>query len=140
MDCFIGIDPGKDGAIAVMDSDGRIFDVFDMPTIKNGSKRSLLVSELKRILAALVTEFGAQNIVCGLGIRYELIHPKTWQKIALKDVEGSDTKARSVIAAGRMFPDLVLKRKKDHNRADAALIAAHIKKKNQSELDGIQCT
>ena len=167
---YIGIDPGKDGAIAVIDSDGKIFDVYDMPTIKNGSKRSLLVGELKRILAALVTEFGAQNIVCGiekvnafpgngsvssfsfgknagvleglvcgLSIRYELIHSKTWQKIWLKDVEGTDTKARSILAASRMFPDLVLKRKKDHNRADAVLIAAHIKKKNQIELERIQC-
>jgi len=43
----------------------------------------------------------------------------------VRDVEGTDQKARSVLAASRLWPALDLSLKKHHNRAEAALIAEY---------------
>lgn len=81
------------------------------------------------------TGYGAglwEGIVAALGIPYTVSHPKTWQNSMIRDVPGTDTKARSVLAASRLFPGLDLSRKKDHNRADAALIAEYGRRIYQS--------
>lgn len=161
MKVFVGVDPGKEGAIAILDRSGLLMNVYDMPTVQNGKRRSLFVPGLVRIFQQLVTDYGSESIymgiekvgampgnsgqsmftfgkmtgviegiAAGLNIGYVLPHPKTWQGKLLRDVEGSDTKARSMLAAGRMFPNLEMKRKRDHNRADAALIAAYVRMKH----------
>jgi len=165
---FIGIDPGLDGAIVVLDKAGIFVKVYDIPTIPNGRKRSLFVGGLVRILRTIVEEEGAENVVAGIekvgsmpgnsghsmftfgklcgilegilagmGVSYRLVHPKTWGKSMLKDVEGSDTKARSILAASMLFPNLELTRKKDHNRSDAALIAAYVRRTYRGKEDGV---
>ncbi len=70
-----------------------------------------------------------RGIAAGMGLRIEIPHPKTWQAAMLRDVPGKDTKARSIVAAGRRFPMVDLRRtdrcSKPHNgKADALLIAA----------------
>jgi hypothetical protein len=150
---FVGVDPGLEGAVVAIDRSGRLLSCLDMPTVNTKPRRELLVSGVAAHFLELVDEHGAENIfatlekhtprpgqgissqcklarICGqvegivaaLGIAYQVTHPRTWAKV-MRDVPGTDAKARSVIAASRRFPDLDLKRKKDHNRADAALIA-----------------
>jgi len=62
------------------------------------------------------------GILAALGIPYELVTPRRWKKDMLADLPGDDQKARSVIAANRLFPHCRYK-KKDHNKAEALLIA-----------------
>ena len=69
-----------------------------------------------------------EGLVVGLGIKYMIVHPRTWQNVCIKDIPGDNTKARSIIAAGRNFPSVDL-RKSDRCRiyhdgkADALNIA-----------------
>ena len=150
---FIGIDPGLSGAMVVLSDNSQLIAAHDLPSIKNGSKREFQTAEVGKLLRSYVDKHGAQNVFCmlekhtprpgqgigsqckaagivgelkgllvGLGISYELTHPATWSKV-MRDKVGTDKKAQSVLTAGRRWPDLDLSRKKDHNRADAALIA-----------------
>ena len=49
--------------------------------------------------------------------------PQDWQKGLVRKSDSEDPKARALIAARRLFPDVDLSRKKDHGRADALLLA-----------------
>ena len=64
------------------------------------------------------------GILASKSIPYELVTPQRWKKDMLADIPGDDKKARSVIAAKRMFPDLEFPLKKDHDKAEAVLLAA----------------
>ena len=55
-------------------------------------------------------------------------HPRTWQAEMLRDIPGEDTKLRSVLAAGRLFPLADLRasersKKPSHDKADSLLLA-----------------
>lgn len=152
---YVGIDNGLSGALVYLDGAGRLLAVYDAPTVhtaKRGTRRDYMVAEMARLLRdapgklGLVTLEKAQampgqgvrstgttmrgaglweGICAGLGLPYQVVHPRTWQRVMLRDVPGTDTKARSVLQASRLWPDLSLVRKKDHNRADAALLAEY---------------
>lgn len=71
-----------------------------------------------------------RGIIAALGLPMLIVHPRTWQKVMLRDIPGDDTKARSIIAASRLFPGVDLKRTPrckgpDHNFADALLLAQY---------------
>lgn len=124
-----------------------------MPIIRVKPRREVLVSQVAGIFRKYAEEYGAGEVFCtlekhtprpgqgisgqcklaricgqiegivsSLGMSYQITHPRTWSKV-MRDVEGTDLKARAIISAGRRFPDLDLSLKKHHNRADAALIA-----------------
>jgi len=63
------------------------------------------------------------GILASHNVSYQTVSPKRWQGIMLADIPGKDTKARAVIAAKRLFPQCSDWERKDHNRADALLIA-----------------
>jgi hypothetical protein len=68
------------------------------------------------------------GLVAGIGLPLQTCHPRTWQALILKDVQGVDTKARSIIAAGRLFPTVDLRatdrcRTPHNGKADALLLA-----------------
>lgn len=70
------------------------------------------------------------------GLSYQLVRPQVWQKEMLAGVQGDDTKARSIIAAQRLFPKVNLKRsersrKPDDGFADALLIAEWTRRHNR---------
>ena len=73
--------------------------------------------------------FGLWEGICiGLGIKYDIVHAKTWTKIMLHDVPRGEPKARSMAKCQRLFPDLPLKKPRGHmltldGRSDAALLA-----------------
>ena len=69
-----------------------------------------------------------EGIVAGLGLRYDITHPKTWTKETLKDVPAGDPKQRSMVKCQRIFPEIPLTRPNGSilsmdGRSDAALIA-----------------
>jgi crossover junction endodeoxyribonuclease RuvC len=138
---WIGIDPGKTGAAALIHDEGQ--ELLDWP----GSP-ALVVDRLTDWrfdydvrLAALesvhampkqgvtsVFHFGEnfgtwQGILAALGIPFLMPRPREWQRGLVRPSDGPDTKSRSLAVARRLFPDAPLTRKKDHNRADALLLA-----------------
>lgn len=135
MKYFIGIDNGINGAVVVIDEDGKVISKYVGPsyTIK-GEKTEYDVAEMVDILKefewneiAMVTLERAQafpgqgvvsmfnigrgyglweGIIKALGLKYTIVHPKTWQKEILKDLNKTDTKQASAIYAQRMGPDV----------------------------------
>ena len=151
---FIGIDPGIAGAVAAVDSSGRLLGAYHIPTLQTkGKRREINVGALRSILADFVGgkqafaslervsarpgqgvvsmfRFGKacgllEGLLLGLRVDYVTPVPRSWQKVMLRDVEGQTSKIRSVLAATRKWENLDLKLKKDHNKADAALLAEY---------------
>lgn len=146
----IGIDPGLDGAIAVISANSCR--IIDMPTVtveRNGkSKRQVSATELAEILYTIksddchvfaekvsamagqgvtsVFSFGRsfgmiEGILAAFRLPVTFVPPATWVK-AVGRGQGKDaSRARAM----ELFPDnqADFKRVKDDGRADAALIA-----------------
>lgn len=137
---WIGIDPGKSGAIALITRDGQL--VTDWPGDAAGAAELLLTWRLEYNVELVALErvgsmpgqgvksmfsfgenFGTwQGILAALGIPYVMPRPQEWQKGLVIAGDG-DAKARSLAVARRLFPDAELDRKKDHGRADSLLLA-----------------
>jgi crossover junction endodeoxyribonuclease RuvC len=144
--CILAIDPGITGAVAFYEQDVGKMDVYDMPLLDGnvdpheltwliqGYKPTLAViekvsprpkegvSSVWRFAAAYTT---ARVVVMLLKIPCTLVSPTSWKnRMNLKG--GKDGKEQSRNEAIMMFPQSVLfKRKKDHNRAEAALLAVY---------------
>ena len=150
----IGIDPGKDGAVARYGADGDLY-IELTPTVKV-TKREYDVADMRRLLNSLaghatfaflekqqawhgqgVTSMFSigqgyglwEGLLVGLGIPYQVVRPQTWQREMLRDVQGKG-KARAILAATRMFPDTDFRRtpkcKGPHDgKCDAAMIAVY---------------
>ena len=143
-----GIDPGFSGALAVVSEEGEVLGLEDMPVLKVGSRRELnepaIKDFLKRHKIATVAleksqtrpgqgiassgrymmSYGVLRGLCvGLGIPYQLVHPRTWIKAMMPDMPKE--KEASIQRVGQLYPDLVLDRKKDHGKADALLICLY---------------
>ena len=140
---IIGIDPGLSGAIAWLE-DGVILGVTDLP-VQNGRIDS-------EKLADMILDFGHPSVVViekvssmpGQGVastfkfgqsygsllgvfgalKYDIVDvtPRRWKK----DMNLSSDKEMCRLTAINRWPNIqdFLKRKKDHGRAEAALIAA----------------
>lgn len=177
MKIYIGIDPGKEGAIARMECEaGKVAHVklYDTPTMKAGAggKRDYDEAAMAEVVIDLV--WGARDDGCEVFIALEkqyamprigvepcpkckrtpgpgitstfetgkgygiwigivaatmapfvVVHPATWKGLLMRDAPKGKDASRMV--ATRMFPDAAgqLKRKKDHNRADAMLICEY---------------
>lgn len=147
---WIGIDPGLDGAIAVI-CDGGIT-LLDTPTVSNGKKRDMDLYAIARLLKGFTCSQDAMaaiesvhsmpgqgvsstfsfgkgfgmwlGILTALNIPHQAVAPQTWKKIMLAD--GGKEKDASRVKAMQLYPQIAdqLSRKKDHGRADALLMAA----------------
>lgn len=100
-----------------------------MPMDKGGTLANYSRGRSLGVLEALATAHR---------LRYQLVRPQVWQKEMLAGVEGTDTGARSIIAAQRLFPGVLLlrterSRKLDDGLADALLIAEYGRRKGQGE-------
>lgn len=139
---WIGIDPGLQGAIAVLAPDeiavtpmpvvssakGRdqydmaaIVELLDLQAGVHGAQHVLVTCEK---LHAMPMEKGGSianyyrgrslmmvEMACtALGIPYQLVSPRAWQKLAHSGTSGEDTKQRSIMAAQRLFPGVSLLR------------------------------
>lgn len=120
-----------------LSSDGRIVahevTVFveaqqPMPFKRKGPDGQPVMTGSAQALFGMGYGFGVWiGLIVAHGLRYELVHPRTWQKSMLAGVPG-EGKARSLLAASRLFPTLELKRPRGRvlsldGRSDAALIA-----------------
>jgi crossover junction endodeoxyribonuclease RuvC len=146
----LGIDPGVTGAWAALSKDGELIQMGDMPIMQDGRIKWVdgealweIVQELKALdsdktIYALTERIvplpqngrlGAFSQGCTLGsllaalqvlgCRIELIMPSEWKKHYNL---GADKKA-SVNKARLLYPTATFVRAKDHNRAEALLIA-----------------
>lgn len=146
---IIAIDPGIDGAAAALDpTNGEFADVIDLPTLNVGKRREINVGALWPWMYRLMPQrvvieevhsmprdgrvgsfrFGvtygmlkAASIIA-TGAPLELVAPQTWKsyfKLISEDKEASRGLAL------RLWPHLenFLPRKRDHNRAEAMLLA-----------------
>lgn len=148
---FIGVDPGTTGAIAFLRPAPLTDVVMDFQDPNTLHRLKHLVDwETKAYVekahsmpkqgVSTTFKFGmAYGIVQGWlqahSIPYEFITPGKWWKIVADSApKGSDKKAAALELARRLFPELAashLSRKKDHNRAEALLIAEVCRRMSQ---------
>ena len=150
MKVYLGIDPGKSGALAIVDSDGGLVEATDYPGDVCAAAsivrdwRTVHGASIERAAIELVhsmpgqgvksmfsfgENYGAwQGILAALFIPFILVKPQQWQKGVIRPGDGADAKARSLAVARRMFPDAELSRKKDHGKADALLLADYARR------------
>ena len=148
---ILGIDAGLTGGLALVSKDGVLIE--PMPTIDG----VLHLVELRRWLTAHRTQieeawlekvapmpkngsiscfklgdtFGAlKAMLTALDIPFQMVTPQKWQKAMHAGVEGVNTKARSCIAAARLFPAVDFRptqrcRKPHEGMVEAALIGLY---------------
>jgi len=152
---YVGIDPGLSGAVAIISNDIVIKDTPTI-TVKAGkkNKRHYEVAGMVATLSDLpdstvvalekihsmpgqgvASTFSTgegyglwRGIITALGLPLVLVTPQAWKK-AMMNGMGKDKEADRLRAI-EMFPKLYeqLKRKSDHNRADALLIAEYLRR------------
>jgi len=139
---FLGIDPGKTGALASIDSHGVvvIFDFSDKEWeiyLRHEAAVFGAIAVIESVhsmpgqgVASSFTfgvNFGFwQGFLSALQIPFDLISPQKWQKEIFDSAKKTnDRKAMALERARRLFPEMAtsLTRKKDDGRADALLIA-----------------
>jgi crossover junction endodeoxyribonuclease RuvC len=149
---YIGIDPGLSGALAVLAPDGTLEALWDTPTLTLRTSRGTKQEhDIPGLVALLEPYSGPQSHVfieeaqsmpqqgvrsmftCGLGMGlwlgvlaalrmpYTRVRPQIWKRaLGL----GKDKEA-SRLRAMQLFPSAELRRKKDHGRAEALLLARY---------------
>lgn len=152
---FIGIDVGLSGAIGVigqdkvevidvptlevLDSKGRIRRKYEIPTIRdilrtfNGETRVALEDQQafpdQGVSSMFALGWGLgiwEGLLGAMGISYQKVWPRIWRKVMLQGMpKGKDA---SRLKAQQLFPQLDLKLKKHHGRAEAILIAEFLRK------------
>jgi crossover junction endodeoxyribonuclease RuvC len=145
---IVAIDPGKTGAIAHLDDDGRFCCVEDMPAVGKMVDAAGLASFIRgagnrfgstNAIRVIVEHVGAMpgqgvtsmfsfgvsfgitlGVVATLRLPLELVRPAVWKR----DMGLSRDKEASRLKALQLFPDAadMLKRKKDEGRAEALLL------------------
>ena len=142
-----GIDPGLNGAIALLDSNGQTLEVYDMPTLavkKNKREISpiliagiLLTDSNTRVYVERVGAMPNQGVtsmfnfgkgfgmilgvVAGMQMRISMVTPSQWKR-DLKVAPGKDGSRELAMNYWPTESDK-FKRKKDDGRAEASLIA-----------------
>jgi len=138
----LGVDPGVSGAYALLVDDGISPPIVDdLPVVHN----QINASEWRRTIKSLIPDiaivelvhsmpkqgvastfrFGmargiVRGVLLGAGVPIIDVTPNTWKKFFRLNNEAEKSRA----LACQRFPDLPgLARKKDHNRAEALLIA-----------------
>lgn len=153
MKTYVGIDPGLSGAIATIRGDN--VDIYDIPTLKVGKKTEVNIPALweifidasgpgaicgiekvhampKQGVTSMFT-FGFCNgiILTMASVKEWIIHrptPQSWKKSVMAGMDKG--KGAAILKAIELFPQCshLLTRVKDHNRADALLIAEYIRR------------
>lgn len=146
----LGVDPGRKGALALVDPDGALVDVIDMPDatgaalgahlagfLEDHRPHTVAVAWVEKVHAmpgqgvTSMFNFGANyGAICGvlgaLGVRVELVTPNAWKKAAGLTADKGLSRQRACERwplEARRFA-----RKMDDGRAEAALLADHGRK------------
>jgi crossover junction endodeoxyribonuclease RuvC len=145
MTCILGIDPGKSGAFAIicLDTQDRVI-VEDMPLVGgeiNAHDFAATLQEYKPGLAMIESvasmpkqgvrstfNFGVsygmvRGVIAALNIPLAFVSPAKWKRAYGLSADKEESRKRAIHA----FPwnAELFKRKKDHGRAEAALIALY---------------
>ncbi len=143
MSVILGVDPGLTGAIAVLDEGGGFVRVFDMPSVSGVVAARLLFLLLGQedVSAAYVEKVSAmpgngvsgmfrfgralgavEGVFGAMAMPMHWVSPGKWKRAY--GLIGKDKDASRLLALER-WPEAAdrLKRKKDHGRAEALLIA-----------------
>lgn len=139
MTCYMGIDPGKSGAVVVMDEDGEVNlckldgterDIADfMRTYRRDCEFAFLerVSAMPRQGVSSTFKFGTsygflRGCLISMEIPFEEVTPQKWQKAmgCMTHGDKNISKAR----AQQSFPRMKI----THAIADALLIAEHCRR------------
>lgn len=160
---FLGIDPGLDGGVAIIDDDGLLtlyktpviggkeYDIRGMSEIleKGTTARSAFAVIENQIsmpgqglTSTLQTGKGFGiwlGLLSGLGIPYQVVQARQWQSKLFTGVKGNlDTKEKSEVIAKRLFPRADF-RKSERSRVandgltDAACIAEYARRIHSKE-------
>lgn len=151
----LGIDPGLSGALALLDEDGKIVELVDMPTLKTTKTRREVCScdlvglfedwrahagEFRCVIENAGTRPGqhaSSGLKAGTGfgiilgilaaqkVSVERISPQRWQKKMLGKVEKGTAKDRSRAKAQELYPMADLGKRKTQDRSDALMIAVY---------------
>lgn len=134
---YIGIDPGKKGAICAQYQDGRVL-IKPFPLIGTELDHKQIFldfceivglgdnDDIKAVLEDVHGMFGVstkstfsfghtkgflEGLLCSFSIPYTLVPPKKWQKEMWQGISvGADPKANSIASAKRLFPKVSLVR------------------------------
>jgi hypothetical protein len=140
---FIGIDPGQNGALALISNNLDVLALEDWPGDTESAAtlfRSLYLEYHPHLVClesvnampkqGVVSMFKLghnlgswQGVISALGARYRLVRPREWQSKMFDPGTGKEPKQRSLTTARRLFPDTELHLKKHHGRSDALLLA-----------------
>lgn len=151
---FVGVDPGKDGGIAVLDEAGQVLRLEAIPLVGNEYDLVAIRVLLNRIAQGTIPRLtveksqpmppsvpggslanfqrgvsrGWEWMAVALCLPYELVAPRTWQAAMFAGLPEMETKARSVLACQRLFPGVSLLRtakcSKAHDGMADALLLA----------------
>ena len=143
---YIGIDPGKKGAMAIFDTDNdriRIYP-FDAETYRlrlmliEGQPSMCCLEHVSAMpgqgVVSMFTfgeNFGLiQGLLTAFGIPYELVRPQKWKK----EFSITADKNQAIDVCKRLFPNAILKRSErckvdDSNFAEALLMAEYARRK-----------
>lgn len=149
---IIGIDPGLAGALAILDANGTLRALADTPTltlkVQRGTKQVYDVPGLVELLrpysglhahvyieeSQAMPQQGSRSmftvglgyglwmgILASLGLPYTSVRPSVWKRSMTL---GQDKEA-SRLRAQQLYPGADLRRKRDHGRAEALLLASY---------------
>ena len=144
MKMYIGIDPGQEGAWAILDEERNVHDAKkftsyqDFRDVMQDYTRYEKLATLEKLGAMPVRgsignfkvgqSFGAwQGLLTGLNIPFEMITPSVWQRGVLdsKPVGREKVKKAVLDYVLRIYPEVKLPRKKDQDIADAICISLY---------------
>ena len=142
---FIGIDPGKQGSISVIDLEGSL-NVYPVPVVNDDydlrAMYTLLIQNKEGAFAILERAQAMPgqgvssmfNFGRGYGmwlmalsiseIPFQIVHPRVWTRIMLAGAEG-EGKERSFSVARQLFPQWNPKLKKEYQYSDSILLAEY---------------
>ncbi|MEM8794096.1 MAG: hypothetical protein AAGE61_00910 [Pseudomonadota bacterium] len=154
---ILAIDPGLNNGLAVLDQDGSLLMATELQPIDTGANRRLNLSGLSLLCAqydvdhaviedvasmpgqglASTFRFGCaagavEGALQALHVPIEFVRPATWKKaLGAKAKDAEDIRALAI----QRWPSMAefFSRKKDHNRAEAALIALWFLQTRRSE-------
>ena len=146
---LVGIDPGLTGAVAVLKPDGTA-QVYDTPTLTLKVARSTRCTYDLPGLVALLTPYASAHlhvviedaqampgqgvrstfstglgmgawlgILAALALPYTSVRPGVWKRSLGLGKDKEQARARAM----QLYPSADLRRKKDHGRAEALLLA-----------------
>lgn len=162
---FVGIDNGLNGGIVVIDDAQVVLHKYIMPTIKLRGKKEFDVRTLVDIFVKLKGRYGKdiyvaleqahvrpvsgkracfttgggyyliQGILTALGMSFEIVPPRKWQKELLSGL-GTDTKQASIMYCRQKWPQVdwtpTERSTKDHDGlTDAAGLAVFSFRRNK---------